>query len=396
MSDEEKKSTSLGMFDKWLKDDGPAALVLREYMIPVEGKDSVIFPPTYTLKGTEQERRLKAGERVPGCYENSKGEGYGYNIDSFGDDGSVCQIDSVGSQANRIEPIFKQEAYSTLVPQITIKAGEKIVNLLEAGHRAADAIARFSTLKDSLHQAFVAYSEGDAQPLAKIGPTSLVFGAWDSRDTQVKLPRIVRSVIRAYNVRPVHRSAQYIPAVDYVSAGLVNEPADKKGQDALSELGLSHAPAAWTHGGILVEGEIRREAILNLVTLRALKSSDDGSTQKLRHYILGLALVAFTGPQSPVLREGCELVRDPQRPPVMEEVYPDGRREPVELTSERALELAQGAAKAFGVGDSREVKFKDDQAKAELSKSGAERKAARKGRGKKATADQQSGNEERQ
>ena len=64
--------------------------------------------------------------------------------------------------------------------------------------------------------------------LAKLAPTSLVFGAWDSRDTQAKLPRLIASTIRAYNVRKLRRSAQFVPAVDYVSEGLLEEPDDLK------------------------------------------------------------------------------------------------------------------------------------------------------------------------
>ena len=41
--------------------------------------------------------------------------------------------------------------------------------------------------------------------LAKIAPTSLVFGAWDSRDTQAKLPRLIASTIRAYDVVKLSR-----------------------------------------------------------------------------------------------------------------------------------------------------------------------------------------------
>ena len=45
-----------------------------------------------------------------------------------------------------MEPIFKREPYNSLVPQVIIEAGERRVNLLDAGHRAADAIVRFSGL----------------------------------------------------------------------------------------------------------------------------------------------------------------------------------------------------------------------------------------------------------
>src|SRR5437870_13573655 len=106
-------------FDKWIQDDGPAALIIRERLMPAEGPDGVLFPATFA-----------AGEGFPG----------GYNIDTLPDGTNVCLIDSVGSQANRIEPLFMQEKYGHLVPQIMVKAGEKDVNLLEAGHRAGDAI----------------------------------------------------------------------------------------------------------------------------------------------------------------------------------------------------------------------------------------------------------------
>jgi len=176
-------SNALKQFDGWLTDDdGPAALVIREYLMPVEGHDAAVFPPTFA-----------AGDGFPG----------GYNIDPppIKDepwrDENVCLMDSVGSQANRIEPIFAEDEYAELIPQIVVEAGKKQINLLDAGHRAGDALVRCSELKDELHEAFRSVQKGDAEPLAKIAPTSLVFGAWDSRDTQAKLPRLVSSVIRA-------------------------------------------------------------------------------------------------------------------------------------------------------------------------------------------------------
>ena len=175
-------------FDHYLKDDGPAALVLREYLMPVEGADGVLFPATFA-----------AGTGFSG----------GYNINRFDDekDQDVCLIDSVGSQANRIEPLFMREKYRHLVPQIAVKAGEKEVNLLEAGHRAGDALLRCSSLQGDLQQAFRSELAGDCESLAKIAPTSLVFGVWDSRDTQSKRPRLVASAIWAFNVRELTRGA---------------------------------------------------------------------------------------------------------------------------------------------------------------------------------------------
>src|SRR5438132_12783595 len=112
-------SDVLNKFDPWLKDDGPAALVIREHLMPVEGADGVLFPATFA-----------AGE------DRSKFPG-GYNIDGPPEGKNVCLIDSVGSQANRIEPLFAKEKYAGLVPEVVVKATEaKTVNLLDAAHRA--------------------------------------------------------------------------------------------------------------------------------------------------------------------------------------------------------------------------------------------------------------------
>ena len=41
-------SVSLERFDGWLTGrTGPAAVVLREHLMPVEGEDGVLFPPTF-------------------------------------------------------------------------------------------------------------------------------------------------------------------------------------------------------------------------------------------------------------------------------------------------------------------------------------------------------------
>src|SRR6185436_8713416 len=184
-------SVALEKFDRWLEDDGPVALVMREKLAPVEGSDGVIFPPTFAA--------------IEGRREG------GYNIDDVGARDAprrIALIDTIGSQANRIEPLFKKPAFEELVPQVTIKAGEHTVNLLDAGHRAADAVVRYSPLAAELTAAFAAWRKaGDAEKLAKIAPTSLLFGVWDSRDTQAKVPRLFISTIRAYDVKPLTRSA---------------------------------------------------------------------------------------------------------------------------------------------------------------------------------------------
>jgi CRISPR-associated protein Csb1 len=294
--------------------------------MPAEGRDALIFPPTFA-----------AGEG---------GGKAGYSISPLGDS-NVAILDTVGSQANRMEPLFKANgadtAYSRLVPQIEIKAGNKVVNLLDAGHRAADAIVRYSALGPKLKEAFEAYQEsGDATELARIAPTSLVFGAWDSRDTQVKLPRLIGCTIRAHDVVELKRSAQYNPPIDYVGLDLIADASHEKVLDAASELGFRHAPAAGTHGGIVIHGEIRREAILSLVGLRAIGPKGKGGDAS-RRYVLGLALVALTYDREHNLRQGCLLVGDPDKPTVWEVVGHDGQRKPLKPSRTKAATAASAA-----------------------------------------------------
>jgi len=326
-------------YDNWLKGDSvAAALVIREHLMPVEGQDGVLFPATFAAS---EDRSFKGG----------------YNIDEFADGKNVCLIDSVGSQANRMEPLFAETAYAGLVPQIVVKAGNKSVNLLDAGHRAGDAIIRCSALQRELQDAFKALQSGDAEPLAKIGPTSLVFGVWDSRDTQAKLPRLIASTIRAFDVRKLTRSAQYVPATEYVDSGLLDEPADKKTKDAYAERGFVHVPASGSHGGVIAIGGIRRDGTLHLAALRLLTAKDEPKTLALRRYVLGLAMTAFTQSSSSYLRQGCNLVLDPDKAREFFEVYCDGRREKVTLEHDHALEYAKAAARAFGINPDRQIDY---------------------------------------
>lgn len=348
--------------EAWLTDsaDAPAAIVLREYLSPVEGRDGVLFPPTFAAA------------------ENSRDFPGGYNINELVNGENVCLVDSVGSQANRIEPMFAKTDYAPLVPQLVVEAGDKKVSILEAGHRAGDAIVRCTELKEALQKAFQALNKGNAVPLAKLAPTSLVFGVWDSRDTQAKAPRLLSATIRAFNVAKLTRSAQYNPAVEYVEEGLLDETDDKGALEARSKRGFRHVPASATHGGVIAKGDIRREVTLQVAALRLLRGTTDDETKKLRAYLLGLALVAFTKPAVGFLRQGCNLVLDGDRSSESKVVFPDGRREASGLTHDVALAFAKKAAVTFGVGESKTVKFDTKLAKDETTGEGKKKKATKK------------------
>ncbi|VTR93601.1 CRISPR-associated protein, GSU0053 family OS=Planctomyces limnophilus (strain ATCC 43296 / DSM 3776 / IFAM 1008 / 290) GN=Plim_3149 PE=4 SV=1: Cas_GSU0053 [Gemmata massiliana] len=377
--------SELTKFDSYLSGDGPAALVVREWLAPVEGIDGVLFPATFA-----------AGDNFPGgynidVYPTDKDIGpslaamikdgkFKPTIDGFPSSKNVCLVDSVGSQANRIEPLFAEEKYKHLVPQIVVKAGDKEVSILEAGHRAGDAIVRCSALQLDLQNAFKGVLMGDAEKLAKIAPTSLVFGVWDSRDTQAKLPRIIASTIRAFDVRKLTRSAQFNPATEFVNEKLLEEPADKATRDAYAERGFIHVPASASHGGVIADGGVRRDASLGLAALRLLRAGKDKEkTLALRRYILGLALVAFTHNPSGYLRQGCLLVIDPSKPREFVEVHPTGDRKPVTVTHEDALKYATAVAAAFGVGQSQTVPFDTERAKKDVKGEGDTKTKGKKG-----------------
>lgn len=345
--------SDLALHDNWLTRDLAAAIVIREPLVPVEGPDGVFFPATYAAA---EDKSVFPG---------------GYNIDPPTGEKNVCLVDSVGSQANRIEPLFAKPEYAGLVPQIVISAGDKSVNLLEAGHRAGDAIVRCTALQRSLQDAFKAVLRGNAVEMAKIAPTSLVFGVWDSRDTQAKLPRLVAATIRAFDVVRLTRSAQFNPSADYIGLGLLEDATDKKVRDAYSERGFIHVPASGSHGGVIANGGIRRDVTFSLAALRLLSAGDDAKqTLALRRYVLGLSLVALTAPVQTYLRQGCNLVPDVEHPRTVALVNADGTRHELKLKHEEALSFAELAAKAFGVGKSQTVKFDPDLAKKDIAGEG--------------------------
>lgn len=193
-------------------------------------------------------------------------------------------------------------------------------------------------------------------PVAKLSPLSLVLGVWDSRGTGVKVQRFLGSTVFADGVSALHRSAQFVPAFsaeNVESLEAMKKEIDKKA----STVGLAHVPSDG-RGGVIAEGPILRESVLNLIGLRQLRGADESETVVLQRYLLGLALVALTLEQDYSLRSGCQLVRDANREggafsAVL--VFRDGTEQTFEVDHDSALVFAQTAAEAFGVDHSAKV-----------------------------------------
>ena len=367
------------LVDSWLASDGPVALRLRQKLLPVEADENgrgVIFPPTYA--------------------------DIGYNIDTLADGTRVATIDTVGSQANRLEPIFKSTGkkngqelnqLASLVSQIEIvlhKAGGKKGkkketeaageadaaehvekrSLLDLAHRSADAVVLASpTLAPEIAKAFEALrNKGNAAPLAAIAPTSLVFGVWDSRGgTGEKRPRLVRSIIRAWDVEILHSAAQFNSVwkalTEDQKAELDKAPKGKGVK--LSTVGFADAPATFRKdkvppfvngvpypdarvlGGVLARGAIERDVTINLIAVRGIRGKDAGETTEVQKYVLGLALLAATADLELFLREGC-LLRYADEDDTWTKV--PRRGEPAKVTipkHDQLLAYAMDAAKPF-------------------------------------------------
>jgi CRISPR-associated protein Csb1 len=296
------------------------ALTFRQTLVPIEGADTPIFPPTYP-----------APERGQHRFDTP------YTINQDKDGTLVADIDSVQSQANRMEAAFSGPL-ADLVPQHAVRAGEHEARLTDLPHRIADAAVRATDLGETIHQAMLGYANGDPTPLAKLAPTSLVYGAWDSRDTHVKIPRAVRSEIRAFDCAVFTRSAQFTGTFNKEDLGLTDTEW-KKGAD----VGFAPTPSVNAHGGVLVHGRIVHTASILLPALRRYVAADGGP---LASYLLGLALAGLLhAARDYNLRAGCWLV--PDGPAQWQRVKADGTRAPLDLTEDELMPELKETAKRW-------------------------------------------------
>ena len=318
-----------------------AAVKLRQKLEPIDPTEP-IKPPTF------------AGE--------NKGESQ-YIIYEVKEGRRDAVLDTVPSQANRIEPLFTG---SGLIPEVTVEVDSKTVSIADLGHRSCDAAIRYSTGAAEVAVALQLYQSGDATPLAKLAPLDLLFGSWDSRESRTKITRLIRSVIRATDIsHPIEKRGQYRTSVS-------KEPFSTSFDDKqLSAIGVLDCPVSGVLDGVLVGGEIYRSAELNVRGIRRL------GDQLLQNYILGLGLFALTAPIALDLREGCNLVVVESRAELVNE---DGTRTEFPLTHDQALAFAANAAEKFGVGERKHFVY-DPKFAIEVLKGKAEN-----GKGKRAKA----------
>jgi CRISPR-associated protein Csb1 len=309
------------------------AVVARQRLRPADGPGQPFFPPTY----------LGANDAPTYC------------ISPLGGEHNLCVVDSVQSQANRIEAAFLAAPYRELVRPVAVSAtladgSTRTLDVLEMGHRLADAALAFSDLDETVHAALRAYAAGGPDEIARLSPMSLLCGLWDSRRSQLKIPRAFSASITARDVMPLRRMATFTGSFWSKELGLEGGTRSVEGLDAV--------PAKEALGGVVAAGEIVRMATLNLVALRQNVRLDLTGTGPAptpgaaARYIHALGLVALSLPIESFLRQGCLLVddeADAHAAVQLHVVLRRGAEQTLTLTHEAALGLAREAAQRFGV-----------------------------------------------
>jgi CRISPR-associated protein Csb1 len=301
----------------------PAAIRVIEHLEPAGGQDFPVFPtsyagdgePVYDLSGVEygetsETIHIKDRERVIRPIVRAK----------------LCTLDSPQSQANRMEPAFAEdEALQALVPQDTVtipRAADQngSEHVLRLPHRIADFRVRLSDKKQEVKKAISDFAAGNALPLLRLMPTSVLFGFWDSRGDQAKHARILLARIDAFDVVPCQRHAVYNGpySQDEFAGQVLGDPSRKEKADTkkMAEQGYTNALSDGL-GGVLIQGRIERLALLSLTDVARVRClSDDRKvdvelTNAARRYLFALAGLAEGYPRSTGshrLRSGCELV----------------------------------------------------------------------------------------
>ena len=351
-----------------------AAIRRRQRLQPAGGQGDKIFPLTYPGDNNVAthvfERRRMDGEEK-----------------------TCVLIDSVQSQANRMEEalLAAAEAGSIPVPRLVVDfpgAGLNSVGAissLDAPHRIFDAILRDSEIAgqrfgdSDLGKALKQATARDASAILQASPTSLLFGVWNSTGEGgglgAKFARAIVSEIIGVDVPVVEVADRRTGEVALRTAGRrtgsridplgvlrsVEVYKDKNGWDVdKSRLGKDAKqvrPSEINHGNIAPSVEMLgvtcdhalQTLVITLAGLRRLRFGGSAEREDAaRTYLAALGLVAAleADRQGHALRSRCDLVCDGHAP--LELIGFDGSATEIALDADTAVELHQRAFDAAG------------------------------------------------
>ncbi len=298
-----------------------------------------------------------AGEKKQASYAAEKKQDSRYA--TWGND---AVLDSVQSQANRIEAVFA--GYPDLVPATQVVYPDTTIALVEVPHRAADPAISYHFRQE------LELLSSKPELLAKRAPTSFLFGVCDIRGGRnIKLTRAIASdvIVRNGTTRPAASSLS-TPFSNAVRADF-SEKLSKHGLTGAA-IGVEQFPDYSERGTVDVShATIERTVVFSVEVFEPYKSN-----AALYDYLVGLALVALLAPTTSVLRSGTILVRQSRKVEVFTDLKPAVVVDEDGLFDE-VLGFARDSAKKFGIGQADTLKVDIDRIIAD-AKSDSETKKA--------------------
>lgn len=355
---------------------------------PAGGPGDKIFPPTHAI---EENKRPEAGAKY--AFETRR---------ILGKDATCVLIDSVQSQANRMEEALQAlwDEKKIVLPVVTVdftkhpteeENGIKKdlapevgrVTSLTAPHRIADALLRDSLLGDQLFRlseigkSFTNASTKNATDLFRACPTGLVFGLWDSTGPKgglgAKFQRALVSEIVGINAAPgsktesridplniLKKSADIYVAADESERWTTDVDKAKRemndaGEEVPVKFGKEGKPSEVNHGnvtpsidkvggGVTID-EAKHTVVLSLAALRRLGFPVGASEARTVLAALGLLAVLAAEARGHDLRSRCLLVPQEGKALELKIVGRDGSRKGLALDLDGAIALYNEAVK---------------------------------------------------
>jgi CRISPR-associated protein Csb1 len=342
---------------------------------PAGGPGDKIFPPTHSV----DDRNKRPGAKY--AFETRRVDGR---------DATCVLIDSVQSQANRMEEALQAlwDDKKIALPIVTVDFSDvapevERVTSLTAPHRIADALLRDSLLKgqffrlSDIGRSFTDASPKNATALFKVCPTGLVFGLWDSTGPKgglgAKFQRALVSEIVGVNAVAGSKTESRIDplnilkkASDIYVAADENErwttdvsKAKTEGGEPI-KFGKEGKPSEVNHGnvtpsidsvggGVTID-EARHTVVLSLASLRRLGFKTGAEEARTVLAALGLLAVLAAEARGHDLRSRCLLVPKKGFALRLEAVERDGSTAAVELDLDGAIALYNEAVGALPDG----------------------------------------------
>lgn len=349
---------SIKVLNAAVKDDA-IAFRCRRRLQPAEGPGGKVFPSTYSGGVYAEEERWIDEVKV-----------------------ACVTLDSVQSQANRIEQALKNAYYTPgarecAIPVIDVDfaaAGLPEVGhitSLDAPHRIADAILRDSKLdgrkfpESDIGEEFEKATAQDATALYQYCPLALVLGIWDSTGPKgglgTKIQRALVSEITAVNAVIGKRTSSRIDPLNIaLNAGPVYKSPDgewslekKNGSKEVKPSEVNHGnivPSLSNYGGVTCD-YVLQTTVLSLPALRKLHFPVDGACaadDAARTVLAALAICGATLAQGDMdLRSRCLLV--PEGAAIWERIGADGGTTEFTISAATAKQLLDEAREAAEV-----------------------------------------------